>query len=642
MAGERKLAAIMFTDLVGYTSLSQQNESLALELLEEHRQLVRPFFPRHRGKEIKAMGDALLIEFASALDAVRCAFDVQQSMHELNATRPLYRRVLLRIGIHVGDIIFSAGDMHGDSVNIASRIEPLAEPGGVCISEQVYDQVRNKFEFPIVALGRHELKNIQLPMEVYKIVLPWERMEESMESSLDRRRIAVLPLANMISGSGDEYFADGMTEELISTLSNISELSVISRTSVMKFKGGGRTVAEIGRELRAGTLLEGSVRRSENRIRITVQLIDAVDDRHLWGQSYDRNLEDVFAIQSEIAKQVADALRVRILPNETRQIEKKPTKNTEAYALYLKGRYYWNQRSQSGVDQAIRYLELAIKEDPNYALAYAGLADCYLILADYGYFAPSKAFPKAKELATKALELDDSLAEIHVSFAYAIASNDWNWTRAEREFKQAISLNPAHATAHHWYAALLTSMERYNEAISEINRAKELDPFSSIINVNVGSVYYIAGRYDEAIVRYREALEIDPDFALGHASLGLSCLRKSKVDEAIVESQRAVALSGGSAITMADLAYVYGVSGKRKKAAKILKELTERSKKEYVSPFALAITYAGMGDKERFFGLLEKAYEEHDITPIALSAMPWLMDVRSDPRYHALLKKMGL
>ena len=287
--GARRLAAIMFTDLVGYTALTQRNEALAMQLLEEHRRLVRPFFPKHNGREVKTIGDAFLVEFASALEATRCAFDIQQSLNELNSGRQEDRRVLLRVGIHLGDVIHDQNDVYGDAVNIASRIEPLASPGGICVSQQVYDQIKNKFEFPLSTLGEKTLKNVSEPVEVYRVILPWEKKSES-ESSLEKTRIAVLPFTNMSSNPEEGYFADGMTEELITSLSGVRQLTVIARTSVMGYKGTTKKVREIGRELEVGSVLEGSVRKAGNKVRITAQLIDAATEGHLWAQNYDRQL----------------------------------------------------------------------------------------------------------------------------------------------------------------------------------------------------------------------------------------------------------------------------------------------------------------------------------------------------------------
>ncbi len=510
------------------------------------------------------------------------------------------------------------------------------------MSRKVYRNVQDKFEFPIVALGRQELKNVQMPIQVYRIVLPWEMKEEALESVLDRRRIAVLPLVNMISGSADEYFADGMTEELISTISNIGELSVISRTSAMKFKGGGRTVAEIGSELRAGTLLEGSVRKSENRIRIAVQLIDVIDDKHLWAQSYDRELDDVFAVQSDIAKQVADALRVRVLPTETRQIEKRPTKSTEAYTLYLKGRYYWNERSKEGLLRAIEYFKHAIEMDPEYALAYSGIADYYSVLGDHRYIPYLEAFTKSKENALRAVQYDDSSAEAHTSLASAFYQLDYDWKGAEREFKKALELNPNYATGHHWYGIMLMRTGRLEEALREGLLATKLDPLSPMIAVFCGIVYATMMNYDLAEQQVKEALEINPDLVPGHLCLSWFCLQQGKYAEAEREAHEVLRLVNDHPTYRAWLAAVSAYAGNKEEARKILDELRRTPGIVHISTNMGAYAYVGLGEKERAIETIEKAYDERaDWLPQIVSD-PLLESVRSEPRVVAVLKKIGL
>jgi len=323
----------MFTDVVGYTSLTQKNEALALKLLQDHERLLRPIFRKHNGREVKTIGDSFLVEFASALEAVECANEVQNSMRELNSTLKPEGRILLRIGIHVGDVVHSRGDVYGDAVNVASRLESLAEPGCICISQQVYDHVRDKSDVAAVYIGKQLLKNVDLPVDTYRVVLPWEEKPPPVTPATSSHRVAILPLVNISPDPNDEYFSDGMTEELISAVSKVGDLRVISRTSVMKYKGAGKTVGEIARELNVGAVLEGSVRKAGARLRITMQLIDVRNDEHLWSQSYDRNLDDVFEIQSDIAKRVAEALEVHLLAKDRQRIEKKATESIEASSL---------------------------------------------------------------------------------------------------------------------------------------------------------------------------------------------------------------------------------------------------------------------------------------------------------------------
>src|SRR5713226_2894357 len=407
----------MFTDLVGFTALSQRNESLALSVLNEQRELLHPIFKKHGGREVKTIGDSFLVDFPSALSAVKCAYEIQKTTWEFNNSTPEERRVHLRIGVHLGDVVESQGDISGDAVNVASRIESLADSGGVCLTRQVYDQVQNKFEPPLKSLGAKSLKNIRAPMEVFKMVMPWEEaiMEEVVE--LDSHRVAVLPLKNMSPDPNDEYFADGMTEELITALSGLHELTVIARTSVMQYKNSPKRIVEVGRELKTGTVIEGSVRKAANKVRITVQMVDATTEGHVWVQNYDRQMDDVFAIQSEIAERVAEALKVKLLDSTKRQLEKRPTENTEAYTLYLKGRYYWNERTKPSIEKGIAYLHKAVQADPNLALAYSDLADAYVVMADYGMMPTPEAQAKIGEYATRALEIDPALSQPHASLA---------------------------------------------------------------------------------------------------------------------------------------------------------------------------------------------------------------------------------
>src|SRR3989441_8348537 len=534
----------MFTDMVGYTSLSERNEALGLELLEEHRGLLRPLFPKHNGREVKTMGDAFLVEFASPLEALRCAFDIQQLLNELGVTRPPEKRILLRIGIHLGDVVHNKNDVHGDVVNVASRIEPLASPGGIAITEQVYHQIRNKFEFPFVSLGQQSLKNVHDPVEVYRVVLPWE-VQLGGEPILEKRRIAVMPFTNISPDPRDEYFADGMTEELISTLSRIGELRVISRTSVMHYKGTSKNLGEIARELGVGSILEGSVRKASDDLRITAQLIDTGNDEHLWSQDYDRRLENVFAIQREIAQSVAEVLKVRLLSGEKKSIEKKPTENTEAYSLYLKGRYFWNERVRDSNDKAVKCFEEAVKLDPNYALAYSGLADCYLIRGDRGWLSPREAVPKGKAHALRAIELDPTLAEGHASLGLAFLQ-EWAWQEAEKEFEKTIQLNQSYASAYQWYGVYLSFAGRYEEAKERTERASELDPLSSVIAGNLWLRLLTLGKPDRAMEQFRRLVRLNPDSDQMHSILSMIKLMDSNFEDSISEAEKASALLKGA------------------------------------------------------------------------------------------------
>jgi adenylate cyclase len=637
---QRRLAAVMFTDIVGYSSLTQQNEQLALELLEEHRRIVRPIIALHNGREVKTMGDAFLIEFESALEATRCAIDVQKSLHDHNQRSLAERRVHLRIGIHLGDVLQRESDVLGDAVNIASRIEPLAQPDGICISQQVYDQVRNKIHRRTEDLGPRQLKNIELPVNVYRILPSWENRIMS-QVSLDRKRIAVLPFLNISPDPKDEYFADGLTEELIARLSTISGLRVIARTSVMRFRGTTKSVGEIGKELNSGTVLEGSVRKAADRLRVTAQLIDTSSEEHLWVQNYDRQLEDVFAIQTEVAQNVADALKTRLLDEERQQIEKKPTGNVGAYTLYLKGRYYWNERNKESLENAIKYFEEATKRDPEFALAYSGLADTYIVLVDHGYLAWSEGIAKARNAAMKAVDLDDTLAEAHTSLAN-ILSAEWNWTQAEEEFAKALRGNPNYATAHHWYSIHLASLGDLEGALREMEIAKELDPLSPMIHAYAALGYLCRRRYDLALEELDKALELDPNFVPAHTNRVDVYLVESMFKEALTELERVLPFFQPLSTAMkAESASVYAIAGRTEEAKRILRECEEANESdEDLNPQRLALVYWKLGNKNRAFEWLEKAFESRTVTPFLLRLHPLFDEITSDPRFDELQKRI--
>ena len=647
---ERKLAAIMLTDLVGFTSMAQSNEALAMEILAEHKQMVRPILQRYGGREIKTMGDAFLIEFPNALDAVRCAVEVQEENRKVNSGRTPERRVMIRIGIHVGDVIHNKGDIFGDAVNISSRIEPLANPGGVCISQQVYDQVWNKVDFRLVKMEPRKFKNVILPTDVYSVeMLREEKATKTVE--LDRLRVAVLPLSNMSPDPNDEYFADGMTEELITALSGISGLTVIARTSVMSYKTAVKRVAEIGRELGAGTIIEGSVRKAANKVRISVQVIDARNEGHLWAQNYDKELNDVFAVQSEIAEKVAETLRVNLLESgkgrwrkmlEVLPTETTPTGSSEAHTLYLKGRYYWNLGSKEALEKALEYFKAAVEADPGFALGYSGLGECYGFLARIGQADPETVYTKAIPNVTKALELNPNLAEAHSDLAAFMFDYEHKPKKSESEFRKAIELNPNYANAHQFLSHVLCSERRFNEAFAEIRRAVELDPLSRFINLSLGDTLYYLGEYEKAIEQFKKVIELDPNYDAVYLSLIQAYLRKSMYDEALRATEKYAELSGNSLESKQVKAYVYASMGNKEEAHKLLAQVKERFGEEPPSSYLMSIIHFVLGETDVGFEWLNKAYNQRDANITLMNVDTELENVKSDPRFLSLLEKVGL
>jgi TolB-like protein/Tfp pilus assembly protein PilF len=460
----------------------------------------------------------------------------------------------------------------------------------------------------------------------------------------DKHHIAVLPMVNISPDARDEYFADGMTEELISTLSRIRHFKVIARTSVMRYKNVDKTIAEIGRELKVGTILEGSVRKVDNKLRITAKLVDVHAQEPLWSRDYDREFKDVFAIQSEIAQRVVETLQAQLLAGEKQSLANPATANLEAYTLYLQGRFFWNKRMPAAIIKSIEYFERAILQDSSYALAYAGLADAYATLGsfEYGVLLPRQAIPKAEAATLKALAIDSRLAEARTALANIRFNYWWDFSGAEKEYQLALELNPSYALAHHWYAHYLAAMGRLEEALIEEKRAQEVDPLSLIINTQVGVVLYYARRYDEAIAQCRRTLKMDSSFVQALLTLSASYMQKSRYGEAIAVLQKAFLFSEGHPSAAALLAHAYAVSGHRSEAMKMLHELRRSMRRQQISPLHLALIYLGLGDKEQVFAWLEKAYEERSSYLAYLNVEPLADSLRSELRFLGLLKKIGL
>ncbi len=626
--------------MVGFTALGQRNESLALSVLEDQRRLVRPVLKKYRGKEVKTIGDGFLVDFPSALNAVNCAYEIQEAAHRTNESRQPDRRMHLRIGIHLGDVLGSKGDISGDAVNIASRLEAVADGGGVCISRQVYDQVQNKFDHPLASLGMKSLKNVKALQEVYKIVMPWDSLLPASPSEREHTRIAILPFANVSPTDEDEYFADGMTDELITVLSRIKNLRVIARTSSMRFKGEKATAGRIGQELKVGSLIEGSVRKSKERVRIAIQLVDTQTEEQLWSETYDRDLRDVFQVQAEIAQQVAKSLELRFGTHEqTSKGQHVP--NQEAYALYLKGRFQWNQRTERDIERGIKYFEEAIGRDPNYALAYAGLADCYSILGYYGFRRSAVVSPWARELAERALSLDDNLAEPHASLGQVLMQYYFDWKKSGAELDRALEINPSYATAHFWRATQFMSHGRFDECLTQVRKARDLDPLSMIILTDFAKDLYLAGKYDQAIEQYKQCFEVDPKFAIAHKGLAEVYAQVGLNSEAVVEIERAIKLSGRSVFILDDLGYIYAKAGRKKDALTVVKDLDRISADEYVPAYGRSVIYAALGETETALTWLERAYEERSFL-VYIKVDPAFEALRKEERYQSVLNKMGL
>jgi adenylate cyclase len=462
----------------------------------------------------------------------------------------------------------------------------------------------------------------------------------TITSSAENKSIAVLPFVNMSADKNDEYLSDGVSEELITALSKITGLQVKARTSSFAFKGKNEDIQKIGELLHVSHLLEGSVAKAGNKLRITAQLIQASDGNHEWSDTYDREMQDIFAVRSEVAQQVAETLKVRLLGEDKRKIDKKPTENLEAYNLYRQGRFYADKLSEEGMTKAVPFFQQAIEKDPRFALAYAGLADNYVIAAD-AIIPPREAFSKAKEAALKAIELDDSLAEAHASLGLVHYHYDWDWPAAEQELKRAISLNPQSAQSYTLYTHYLAGMGRYDEAKKYGARALELDPLSVSAHWFLGWGAIYAGRSDEAIGFFSKAIELDPNNPWTRWFLGRAYLLSGNSSRAIEEMETGLRFGPDDPLGLGFTGYVYAVTGRRADALKILQRLDELQKRRFISTISRVYVYAGLGDKDKAFEWLEKAYEERSDSLAWFRFDPESKSLRSDPRFAVLMRKIG-
>src|SRR5688572_8607004 len=671
----RQLAAIMYTDIVGYTAMMQANEQKAVAVIKHYNSTLEKLAQQFNGQVLNYYGDGSLGIFPSATDALNCSLALQKELKNEPA-------VPLRIGLHIGEVFFEDAKALGDGVKVASRVQSLGQENTILVSGEIHDKIKNNPSFSTVSLGQFNFKNVDKPLEIFAVsneglFIPQRRkMEGKLKKKSGKKRfiiaasliilfcaagfliykryftekaaivsndqsIAVLPFTDMSPAKDQEYFSDGMSEELLNLLSKIHDLKVISRTSSFSFKGKNLDVRKIGKDLGVANILEGSVRKSGNTIRITAQLIEVENGTHLWSETYDREMKDVFATQDEISKMIVDILKIKLGGQQANQPSKSFTKNPEAYEDYLKGRYHWNTRTDEGIKKAIGYFEDAIKKDSNYAAAYSGLADTYLTLYDYELMSFDESTSKAKDAAQRALRINANLAEAHNSLAH-IDLHEWKWKSAEEGFRKAIALDPTYILAHHWYALCLTAIGKTNEAVTQMEKARELDPLSTRINADLGMAYLSDKRFNEAIEQEKKTLELNPRSAGARWIRGMAYQQNKMFEQAIKDYQDALGLSHNNPNYLAALGHVYASSGNTAAAHKILDTLFVVSKQEPVSPFFFALVYTGLNDKENALKWLEKSYEEKSGSVRYLKMEPRLQTLRNEPRYIALMKKIGL
>ena len=683
---QRRLAAIMFTDMVGYSALAQHDDALALELLEEHRRILRSIFPRFHGVEIKTIGDAFMVEFQSALEAAQCAIEIQRTLAKRNHDVPSERQIEIRIGIHIGDVMHRESDVYGDGVNIASRIQPLARSGGICVSMDVERQIRNALEARFERLAPTDLKNIELPMDLFRIVLPWEKRADRVAAQRERKKrplvlivallallalagvwmlrshpksrssiahiarapasksVAVLPFVNMSPDKENEYLSDGITEDLCTALSQIKGLHVPARTSSFVFKGKTEDIRQIGEQLNVGAVLEGSVSKAGNKLRISAQLINVADGFHLWAANYDREMADILDIRSDISHRVVDALKVQLGVEETESLVRKPTEMTEAYEVYLLGRYELNKFTEAGFTNAVAHFKHAMAIDPSFALATAGLAEAYNMLGYWNYLPPKEAFPEAKTAALQALKLDPRLAEAHTALAFVYYEFEWLFEDADHEFSEAARLNPGSATARLWFAEFLLAMARYPEGDEQFESARKLDPLSVRISFDLAVEFWSKRQPDRAEEQLQQTLSMDPSNSLAYDFLGQVLWKVNKPAEAFSAFERARTLEGvfsGEEIQEMRKTYeAFGLSAYLRKVNELRQRRLARGK--YESALIIALNYAAAGDDRDALDWLERAVQEHSTWLPELKVDASWDSLRSQPRFITVLKKIGL
>ena len=697
---ERKLAAIMFTDMVGYSALAQRDDKVALELLEEHRRLLREIFPRFHGTEIKTIGDAFLVEFGSALEAAQCAIEIQRTLAKRNHDVTSDRRIELKIGIHIGDVVHRDGDVYGDGVNIASRIEQLAGAGGICVSMDVERQIRNALEARFEKFGTADLKNIKLPMDLFRIVLPWEKgaepsaaraskkspvlvpvavlvilallagwwlMQRSNKNQQpaathavpagpanapDQKSVAVLPFVNLSDDKGSEYFSDGVSEELLTVLQKIPGMHVAARTSAFSFKGKNATAQEIGQKLGVAYLVDGSVRKSGDAVRIAARLARADSGQELWSENFTRNLKDVFAVQSELAETIVAQLRGQLtggaagsadkekIQAEVQAAEKGGTKNVEAHELYLQGRFYENRHSDKSTREALAAYQHAVELDPRFARAWAGVARTHTWIAGFATEGGQKVFDahlaSARDAIARALAIEADLPEALYARAWIETNFDFNWSAATQTVSKAMALAPADPNVLIAAANLETALGNTDRAIEIYRKAVELDP------VNAQSRSFLAfglanrKRFAEARAEYARVIELNSSAPWAHAGLGLTYLLENNFEEAATEAQ-------ADAGEWTRLLIVSCARWAQKRVQESDAALNELIKNEAeLAAFQIAEAYGYRGDKDRAFEWLERARRQHDPGLGDLLKDPLIANLHDDPRWVAFLHTMGL
>lgn len=667
MTQSRQLAAIMFTDIVGYTALMGSDEQKAFKILNKNRELQKPIIEEFNGRWIKELGDGVMASFSTVSDAVTAAVKIQQTCNSA-------KEFQLRIGIHSGEVVFENNDVFGDGVNIAARIQAIANPGSIYISESVHNNISNKKDFQTKFVKEEKLKNVKDRIKIYLvlvdgvIVAPSPTIGRKIKTKRSvllffgivivlltagyfikdifttqrssPKSIAVLPFIDLSQEQNQEYFSDGMMVDIINRLSKIEDLQVISRTSCMKYKGTKITLKEIANELGVTNILEGSIRKSGNQIRISVTLTNGKNSKNLWAEEYDRDLTDIFAVQSDVSTRIAEILKTKLTQEEKLMLLKSDTKFPEAYKFYLKGRFFWDIRSRESFDSAeVNFLH-AVQLDPQYALAYSGLADCYIF--NKKGLSELDATPIAKAYATKALSLDSTLAEAWTTIAFIKLGFDFDWKGAKLDYEKAIQLNPNYAVARQFYGGMLVWQGEKNSGLLELKRAIELDPLSLAIHWSLAIGYYYARDYNNSLLEFQKILTINPKYELALLGIGNTYLAMGNYNKAIDQFKQLSAIPNVTNRTnlLLDISYAYALSGNKVKARQVKDQAMENNPLN--SNYFLAKICVAEKKYEEAINYLSKAYSLKEFYVRFMKAEPAFDPIRNDSRFKLILKKVGL
>ena len=636
----RQLAAILFADMTGYTALMQENEHLARQKRIRLKQVLEETVQQHNGRILQYYGDGSLTIFGSAVDSIRCSISIQQQLQ-------LEPKVELRMGIHTGDVIMEEESVYGDGVNLASRIESLAVPGGIFISEKVFDEIKNHSEFRTREMGYFELKNVKEPVRVFAIandgiIIP-SREEIRGKTKQPKNRLAVLPFLNMSSDPENEYFSDGITEELLNALAKVDGLQVTSRTSAFSFKGTKDDVRNIALQLNVDKVLEGSVRKSGNRVRITSQLINAADGYHIWSETYDRNLTDIFEVQDEISGIIANKLRENLLPaQQEEKLVKTPVKNMEAYTSYLKALHFWNNLTPADGKKCIECCEEAISMEPAYAEAYAMAAGAYAYLGSTGQMIPGKAFETVKEYADKALQLDNTVAEGHIARANLQLYYEWNMEEGYKSLQEAIRLNPTAVDAYDMLGFYYIMKGDKPKALETLQEAERIDPLSPVVLQSLGNMYIFNRQYDKAIEVADKILALHPRMRASIELKGWATGMSGDWEKALTLFEEVHRLTNHPLKGLMGMGYTYGRLGYKEKAMDVIRRMEQRQAEEphAVIDADLAAVWYGIGDSDKSFYYLNQCVDKRMGPILFFLEYPAYEGIKDDPRYPALRKRL--